>query len=44
MKSDNSKNKIIIRKKGIVVSDKSDKTIVVAVESFDTTRIKIEGG
>ncbi len=36
MKSDNSKNKIIIRKKGIVVSDKSDKTIVVAVESFKT--------
>lgn len=29
-------NKVIIRKKGVVVSDKGDKTIVVAVESFKT--------
>jgi len=31
-----SKNKIIIRKKGVVVSDKMDKTVVVAVVSFKT--------
>ena len=30
------KNKIIIKKKGTVVSDKMDKTIVVAVVSFKT--------
>ncbi len=30
------KNKIIIKKKGIVVSDKMDKTVVVAVDSFKT--------
>ena len=30
------KNKIIIRKKGVVVSDKMDKTVVVAVDSFKT--------
>jgi len=30
------KNKIIIKQKGIVVSDKMDKTIVVAVDSFKT--------
>ena len=29
-------NKIIIRKKGIVVSDKMAKTVVVAVDSFKT--------
>ncbi|MFZ5982199.1 MAG: 30S ribosomal protein S17 [Patescibacteria group bacterium] len=31
-----SKNKIIVKKKGVVVSDKMDKTIVVAVESYKT--------
>ena len=30
------KNKIIIKKKGVVVSDKMDKTVVVAVESLKT--------
>ena len=30
------KNKIIIKKKGTVVSDKMDKTVVVAVVSFKT--------
>ena len=30
------KSKIIIRKKGVVVSDKMDKTVVVAVESLKT--------
>jgi len=30
------KNKIIIKQKGIVVSDKMDKTVVVAVDSFKT--------
>ncbi len=30
------KNKIITRKKGVVVSDKMDKTIVVAVETLKT--------
>lgn len=30
------KNKIIIKKKGVVVSDKMDKTVVVAVVSFKT--------
>jgi len=32
----NAKNKIIMKKKGIVVSDKADKTVVVAVDSFKT--------
>jgi len=30
------KHKIIIKKKGVVVSDKMDKTVVVAVDSFKT--------
>ena len=30
------KNKIIIRKKGIVTSDKMDKTVVVAITSLKT--------
>lgn len=30
------KNKIVIRKRGIVVSDKMDKTVVVAVVDFKT--------
>jgi len=30
------KDKIIIKKKGIVVSDKMDKTVVVAVDIFKT--------
>lgn len=30
------KNKIVTRKKGVVVSDKMDKTIVVAVETLKT--------
>lgn len=29
-------NKIVMRKKGVVVSDKMNKTVVVAVESFKT--------
>lgn len=29
-------NKIVMRKKGVVVSDKMDKTVVVAVGSFKT--------
>lgn len=32
----NLDNKILIKKKGIVVSDKMEKTVVVAVESFKT--------
>jgi len=31
-----SKKKIVIRKSGFVVSNKMDKTVVVAVESFKT--------
>jgi len=31
-----SKNKLIARKKGVVISDKMDKTIVVAVDSYKT--------
>lgn len=30
------KNKIVTRKKGVVVSDKMDKTIVIAVETLKT--------
>ena len=30
------KNSIVIRKKGVVVSDKMNKTVVVAVDSFKT--------
>jgi len=33
---EDSKKKIIIRKKGTVVSDKMDKTVVVSVMSFKT--------
>jgi len=29
-------NRIVMRKKGVVVSDKMDKTVVVTVESFKT--------
>ncbi|MDQ1284139.1 MAG: small subunit ribosomal protein [Patescibacteria group bacterium] len=36
MEKNSTNNKISARKKGVVVSDKSDKTIVVAVESFKT--------
>lgn len=36
MKKDNGANKILMRKKGIVVSDKMDKTVVVAVVDFKT--------
>ncbi len=36
MKNNQLKNKIIARKKGIVVSAKMDKTIVVAVDIFKT--------
>lgn len=32
----NSKNKILMKKKGTVVSDKMDKTVVVEVVSFNT--------
>ena len=31
-----SKNKIVTRKKGVVVSDKMDKTVVIAVETLKT--------
>ncbi|HAI74207.1 MAG TPA: 30S ribosomal protein S17 [Candidatus Moranbacteria bacterium] len=36
MEKKNIKNKIITRKKGVVVSDKMDKTIVVAVQTLKT--------
>lgn len=36
MEKNIEKNGIIIRKKGIVVSDKMDKTVVVAVDDFKT--------
>ncbi len=36
MKNNQSKNRIIAKKKGIVISDKMDKTIVVAVDTFKT--------
>ncbi len=36
MEKNLEKNKIIVRKKGTVVSDKMDKTVVVAVVSFKT--------
>lgn len=36
MEEKNIKNKIITRKKGVVVSDKMDKTIVVAVQTLKT--------
>lgn len=36
MKNNSTKIKIIARKKGFVVSDKMDKTIVVAVDSYKT--------
>ena len=36
MEKNLEKSKIIIKKKGIVVSDKMSKTVVVAVDSFKT--------
>ena len=36
MENNVEKNKIISRKKGVVVSDKGDKTVVVAVGSYKT--------
>lgn len=36
MEKKQDKNIILIRKKGVVVSDKMNKTIVVAVDSFKT--------
>ena len=36
MEKDMAQNKIVIRKKGVVVSDKMNKTVVVAVDSFKT--------
>lgn len=36
MEKNLEQSKIIIKKKGIVVSDKMDKTVVVAVDSFKT--------
>ncbi len=36
MKTKEVKNKIVIKKKGIVVSDKMDKTVVVAVDTYKT--------
>ena len=36
MKNNQSKNKIIAKKKGVVVSVKMDKTVVVAVDTFKT--------
>lgn len=36
MEKNIEKNSIVIRKKGVVVSDKMNKTVVVAVDSFKT--------
>lgn len=36
MKNNQEKNKIVAKKKGIVISDKMDKTIAVAVNTFKT--------
>lgn len=36
MEEKNIKNKIITRKKGVVVSDKMDKTVVIAVQTLKT--------
>ncbi len=36
MENNVKENKIVSRKKGVVVSEKGDKTIVVAVESYKT--------
>lgn len=36
MENNNSENGIIMRKKGVVVSDKMDKTVVVAVDTLKT--------
>ncbi|MFA6382865.1 MAG: 30S ribosomal protein S17 [Parcubacteria group bacterium] len=36
MEKNLEKNKIVIRKKGVVVSDKMDKTVIVAVAGFKT--------
>jgi len=36
MEKNIEKNKIVLRKKGIVVSDKMSKTVIVAVDSFKT--------
>ncbi len=36
MENNAEKNKIISKKKGVVVSDKGDKTVVVAVGSYKT--------
>jgi small subunit ribosomal protein S17 len=36
MEKNFEKNKIVIRKKGVVVSDKMNKTVIVVVASFKT--------
>ncbi len=36
MEKNNLKNKIVAHKKGVVVSDKMDKTVIVAVDTFKT--------
>lgn len=36
METKSAENKILMRKKGVVVSDKMNKTVVVAVDSFKT--------
>lgn len=36
MEKDLAKNKIIAKKRGVIVSDKMNKTVVVAVDSFKT--------
>lgn len=36
MENNSKNNKIIIRKKGLVVSDKMNKTVVVAIDTYKT--------
>lgn len=36
MEKNIAENKIVMKKKGVVVSDKMDKTVVVSVDSFKT--------
>ncbi|MFA7319210.1 MAG: 30S ribosomal protein S17 [Parcubacteria group bacterium] len=36
MENNSQKNKIVSKKKGVVVSDKDDKTVVIAVGSYKT--------
>lgn len=38
MKKSEAQNKILMKKQGVVVSDKMDKTVLVAVESYKTLK------